>query len=237
MKIHDQLEQKSWDWFKARAGKVTGSEINRLITDKLALRSWKSAMPNSYLNLKLAEKWRGEALQSFAGSQQTDQGLIYEEKARSYFASLLERDIRTIGGMESDDGKCWCSPDGIITDGVGLEIKCGNADTHIGWLLDGTLPEEHLLQVHFGLFVSGFKEWKFLSWSKDLPHLAVTVTPDEAITCVIAEAVQGFNERLDAAFQKLVELNGGPPPVRKLFIPSADTSPLFAGHDPDDVIP
>jgi hypothetical protein len=253
MKIHRAIQQRSWDWFKLRAGKVTGSELGNLITDKIKIRDWKTAMPNSYLHRKLAEKWRGEALQSFGGSQQTDQGVIYEEQARNFFASLLEADIEQVGGIESDSERLWCSPDGIIAVGetcgdcdpcvggrpdqcaispaklVGLEIKCPNADTQVGWLLSGGVPEEHVLQVQFSLWVSGFKQWRFLSWCKDFPHLAVSVEPNAELFAVMESAVSDFNARLDAAFAKLVELNGGPPPKRKPFIPSPPEN-----HDPDD---
>jgi predicted phage-related endonuclease len=215
MKIHRDLDQKSWNWFRARAGKVTGSELKNLITDKFAIRAWKTDMPNSYLHRKLAEKWRGEALQSFGGNQQTDQGVIYEERARKFFASLLETDIETVGGIESDDEKCWCSPDGIIGETTGLEIKCPNADTIVGWLLSGDgVPEEHVLQVQFSLWVSGFKYWRFLAWCKAFPHLAVSVEPDTQIFAVIEQAVQDFNERMDSSFAAMIELNGGPPPPR-----------------------
>lgn len=196
-------------------------------------------MPNTYLHRKLAEKWRGEALQSFGGNQQTDQGAIYEERARNYFASLLEADIETVGGIESDDEKCWCSPDGIIGETTGLEIKCGNADTHIGWLLAGGVPEEHVLQVQFSLWVSGFANWWFLSWCCDLPYLAVEVQPDVTIIATIEESVAEFNARLDDGFARLVELNGGPPPARKPFIPSSNVDPrseLFQGI-PYDLTP
>lgn len=233
MKIRRDLAQRSWDWFRARAGKVTGSELKNLITDKLKIRSWASEMPNSYLHRKLAEKWRGEALQSFAGNAQTDQGAIYEEQARNFFGSLLEADIEQVGGIESDDGRLWCSPDGLISERVGLEIKCGNADTHCGWLLAGGVPEEHILQVQFSLWVSGFKQWQFLSWCKDFPHLAVAVEPNAELFAVMQIAVSDFNARLDAAFAKLVELNGGPPPKRKVFVPS----PESADNPYVDIIP
>lgn len=247
MKIHRDLAQKSWAWFVARAGKVTGSELKNLMTDKFQIRKWSTEMPNTYLHRKLAEKWRGEALQSFGGNQQTDQGLIYEERARNYFSCLLERDIETVGGLESEDGKLWCSPDGIIWDGLktrystGLEIKCPNADNHVGWLLADMLPEEHALQCHFGLLVSGFHQWQFLSYCKDMPHLAIPVDRDDEIIDLISEAVEEFNARMDAGFARLCEMNGGPPPERKPFVPSSDSDPrkeLFQGiHDPDDVVP
>lgn len=221
MKIHKDIAQQSWEWFSRRAGKVSGSEVGNLISDKGKLRDWKTAMPNTYLCRKLAEKWRGGPLQAFTGSQQTDQGQLQEEKARNYFAALLESDIETIGGMESDDGRLWCSPDGIIGERIGLEIKCPNPDTHIGWLLDGPLvPAEHILQVQFALFVTGWREWQFLSWVKDLPHLAVRVTADQAIQASITEALAEFYGRFDLAWAKLCELNGGPPPPRPAFTPT-----------------
>lgn len=225
MKIHRTLEQKSWDWFKARAGKVTGSELGNLITDKGAIRAWTAAMPNSYLHRKLAEKWRGEPLQSFQGNQQTDQGNMFEEDARKYFASLLEADIQTVGGIESDDEKLWCSPDGIISETVGLEIKCPNADTHVGWLLDGQqVPEEHVLQCQFALFVTGWKTWQFLSYCVDLPHLAVPVEPDADIFATISEALGDFQARYDEGWKQLCELNGGPPARREPPAPEPVTA-------------
>ncbi len=216
MKIHRELQQKSWDWFKARAGKVTGSELGNLITDKGAIRGWGTATPNSYLHLKLAEKWRGEPLQSFQGNQQTDQGVHYEDRARKHFASFLEADIDTVGGIESDDGRLWCSPDGIIGETTGLEIKCPNADTHVGWLLAGEqVPEKHVLQVQFSLLVSGWQQWQFLSWCQDMPQLAVKVEPDADLFETINDALEEFQTRFDDDWKLLCELNGGPPTPRE----------------------
>lgn len=233
MKIHRTIQQKTWPWFQARAGKITGSELGNLITDKGKLREWKSAMPNSYLHRKIAEKWRGGPLESFMGSRQTDQGNIWEPMARRYFASVLEADIEEVGGIESDDEKLWCSPDGLLRTGPGeehaffqgLEIKCPNADTHVGWLLDGPrVPEEHVLQCQFALFVTGWPAWKFLSYVKDLPHLAVTVTPDPTLDLVIADAINGFQERFDASWLTLCDLNGGPPTPRPM--PNISAGPI-----------
>lgn len=220
MRIERVIQQGSWDWLKLRAGKVCGSELKNLITDKGKIRSWASEMPNSYLCRKLAEKWLGQALESFQGSRQTDQGTLWEPKARAYFAALLEVDIEQVGGIESDDKLLWCSPDGIISETTGLEIKVPNTDRHISWLLDGQkVPDDHILQVQFGLFVSAWKAWHFLSWSNNLPHLAVPVEPDILIQNTILDAVEEFKARFDKAWDTLCERNGGPPPPPKTFVP------------------
>jgi hypothetical protein len=237
MKIHRDIGQQSWEWFTRRAGKVSGSELGNLITDKGKLRDWKTGMPNSYLHRKLAEKWRGGPLETFIGSRQTDQGQLHEEKARNYFAALLEKDIETIGGIESDDGKLWCSPDGIIGETMGLEIKCPNADTQVGWLLGGPqVPEEHVLQVQFALHVTHWPTWRFLSWVKDLPHLAVTVEPDEAIATTIESAVAEFQGRFEEAWTQLCDLNGGPPPPKPAFTPSPGPVKFSWEMSEDDVV-
>lgn len=217
MKIHKDIEQKGWQWMCLRAGKITASEIGNLVTDKGEVRKWTTAMPQSYLHRKLAEKWRGHPLESFQGNRQTDQGVMYEATARNYFAALLEADIAVIGGIESDDGRLWASPDGVIggeSAQAGLEIKCTNADTHIGWLLEGGLPAEHRLQVQFSLYVSGWDGWHFLSYCKDLPHLAVEVERDPVLQETMEVAVGEFCERLDAAWKVLCEKNGGEPERR-----------------------
>ena len=241
MKIHKQLDQRSWEWFRLRAGKLTASEMGRLITDKGAVRAWKADMPNSLLHRKLAEKWRGAPIESFGGNRQTDQGTLYEGQARAYFAALLEADIETVGGIESDDSRRWCSPDGIIGEGKGLEIKCPNADTHVGWLLAGGVPPEHVLQVQFGLHLTGWPVWNFLSYCKDMPHLYVAVEPESEIQAVIGEAIGEFFVHFDEAWVQLCDLNGGPPepPKRDAFVPSPGPVKFsWEGHEmPFDNIP
>lgn len=238
MKIHRDLQQKSWDWFTARAGKVTGSELGNLITDKGKLRDWKTAMPNSYLNRKVAEKWRGQPLESFQGNRQTEQGNIWEDKARSYFSGLLDRDIATVGGIESDDGRLWCSPDGIIGETVGLEIKCPNADTHVGWLREGVIvPEEHVLQCQFGLYVTGWQEWVFGSFVSDMPHLMITVNADSSLHMIIKDALQEFEMRFVTVWAMLCDRNGGPPAPKPVFTPTPGPVKFSWEMDDSEVIP
>jgi len=228
VKIVRNVEQGSWDWMRLRAGKVCGSELKYLITDKLAVRGWKTDMPNSYLYRKLDEKWIGGPREAFAGNRQTDQGTLSEPVARKYFASLLDTDIETVGGIESDDGRCWVSPDGLVNSQTGLEIKCPNGEKFIGWLLNGPhVPPEHILQVQFGLYISGWPSWWFLAYCKSYPHLAVPVEHNPTIAATIKEALYGFNDRFDEAWKILCEKNGGPPEPPQKKEPTQER-PLFS---------
>lgn len=237
MKIHREMEQQSWQWFEARAGKVTGSELGNLITDKGKLRDWKTAMPNSYVCRKVAEKWRGKPLESFGGNRQTDQGNLWEDRARKYFSALLEREIQQVGGIESDDGRLWCSPDGIIGETTGLEIKCPNADTHVGWLRGGfEVPEEHVLQCQFGLYVSGWEDWHFGSFVSDMPHLLVRVTPMPGMMDTIRDALSEFELRFASVWTMLCDRNGGPPAPKPVFVPTPGPVQFTWETDDSDLI-
>jgi hypothetical protein len=221
MKVIRSIEQRSWDWFQMRAGKVTASGIGKLITDKFALRKWSTEMPNSYLHLKLAEKWRGIPEEQFGGNRQTDQGVFAEPQAFSVYSALQDRPVERIAGIDSETG-LWCSPDGWLRLDVppdaegdaGLELKCPMASTHIGYLLAGVLPEEYVLQVQFSMFVTGAAKWHFFSFCKDLPDLFVEVQRDPSVIEAIEVATELFREKFEAGWVRLCDLNGGPPPPR-----------------------
>ena len=134
--------------------------------------------------------------------------------------------------ITDDAGRIGCSPDGWFeTEGAGLEIKCPQIVTQAKYLLDGKLPSDYRLQVQGSMLVTCAPWWTFLSYHNAMPKLVLQIERDEKVIAVLREALDQFLEKLDAAFQKLCELNGGPPPKREMLEPS----PVPAGlEDPDD---
>ena len=231
MKIHRDIEQGGVDWSILRSGKVTASELDNLLTPKLAIRD--GAMVNTYLHQKLAEKWIGGPLPSVQGVWDMEQGQILEEYARPAFTLETGIPVEKVGFIETDDGTLGCSPDGIIGTESGLEIKCPRMETHIGYLLAGKLPEAYAAQVHGSMFVTGFAQWYFCSFRRNFPPLIITVERDDEIQERIAEAVDGFRVKLAAGWNRLCELNGGEP-QRK---PLSSAKPQNWQSDPNDLIP
>lgn len=200
MIIRNEFEQGSSAWLSARAGIVTASEMSSLVTPKFKIRE--GAGVQSYLAQKVAEKWMGGPLMGFS-SFEMEQGEIVEDEARAWLALELGKEIEEVGLCLSDDGRCGCSPDGIIDGNIGLELKCPQPTNHVKWLLAGGVPEDHIVQVHFGMFVTGFSEWEFLSYRRNFPPLRVTVKRDEEIQKVLREALETFLRNFDEAFSKL----------------------------------
>ena len=217
MKIHTEYQQGTVEWLEARAGKITASEMDRLVTPLGKVKTGEG--PKSYLMEKLSEKWAGAALPS-ANTFMMEQGNILEEFARPAFELETGLAIKQVGLIETDDGRCACSPDGIVEGkDIGLEIKSPGMPNHIRYLLDNKLPDDYVLQVQSCLWVTGFSQWMFTSFRRGMPPLILTIEPDQKIQWAIGLAVEEFVHRMDEAWTKLCEINSGPPPPRQKFVP------------------
>jgi hypothetical protein len=202
------VEQRTQEWFQARAGIPTASELDNLVSPTWEIR--KGETPKTYLARKLAERWLGYPLQSFGGSGATEQGSIKEEEAIPALEFEYDWKIQRVGFVTTDDGRVGCSPDGLLLDG-GIEVKCPEAHTHVKYLLASDLPKDYATQVQGSMFVTGAEWWKFLSYCRSMPKLLLTIERDPKAQAVLAEALAEFNANLDAKYARLCEINGGPP--------------------------
>lgn len=200
-KIYADVAQGSLEWSRLHWGRPTASQFARFMTTKFELRD--STPVNTYLYERLAEKIMNHALPGFS-SFATDQGTIREEQARPFYALEYDVDIRQVGFVESVDGRCGCSPDGLISEDEGIEIKCPQPQTHVGYLDKGKVPSDYIQQVHGSIYVTGRKRWHFFSYCPAIKkHLRVIVERDEEIMTKIGECLAEFYTRFDAALEKL----------------------------------
>lgn len=217
MKIHNDIEQGGVDWMLLRAGKVTASEMDALISPLGKVRDGDGVQ--TYLNQKLVERWTGGPLPQLQGVFDVEQGRVLEERAKPAFTIHTGLEVRGAAFIESDDGRCGCSPDGLVGDASGVEIKSPTMPIHVGYLLSGKLPKQYAAQVQFSLWITGFHTWHFFSYNRAFPPLHLVVGRDENFQRAISVAVEDFIKQLDKSMQRLEELNGGPP-KRKTVIPT-----------------
>lgn len=200
MRIIDDIAQGSDAWKTLRIGRPTASEFKNILTPGFKLRT--GDMFKSYVYAKAAEAFSGK-VQRDSGSWQMDNGTMLEPEARAWFEFEHGQDIRLTAFVESKDGRCGCSPDGLIGDDGGIEIKCPMLQTHIGYLDEGVLPDAYALQVHGSMFVTGRKWWKFLSYNRTAPAFLIHVERNEEICAKIGAALDEFYRHFDAVMVKL----------------------------------
>ncbi len=212
MKIHAEIAQGHIDWFKLRMGIPTASELGNLLTPEFELR--KGEMPKSYAYSKVAEAWAGKPLIS-TGNWNTEQGEILEGEAKPWFELEYDKKINQVGFITTDDGRCGCSPDGLIEadectraiEGIdsdcGIEIKCPSAPVHVKYLVNGALPKEYAAQVMGSMFVTGFKKWIFCSYRRGFPALVLEIHRDEKAMSMIRAAINQFHGDFDRAMERI----------------------------------
>ncbi len=206
--------QRTVDWMIARSGIPTASEFSSIVTPLFKART--GEMPKTYLYKKIAEWWMGGPLSGF-NIFDMDQGNTLEEEAIPWYELEHNVEIQRVGFITTDDGRVGCSPDGLIGDDCGIEIKCPAVHTHVGYVLAGTLPDEYAAQVHGAMYVTGRPSWKFLSYCRNFPPLLIHVLRDDKIQAQLHEALIDFLEAFELAKVKMQEANGGPP--RRVVIP------------------
>lgn len=231
MIVHNEYAQGSADWAIARSGLPTASEFDALLTPEFKARSGQT--PATYLAKKLGEWWQGGPEIGF-NTFAVEQGQVLEAEARPWYQLEYGKTVEQVGFITTDCGSIGCSPDGIIDGKTGVEIKCPAMHTHVAYLLDGDLPKDYACQIHGGMYVTGFKEWKFISYRRHFPKLVLTIARDEEIQEKIDTALRDFLEKFEAGKRRLIEINGGPPKRSPLvkpmsaprFVPNQDVNDL-----------
>jgi len=197
--------QNSDEWFDLRASVPTASEWDNLVKADWSPRT--GDMPRTYLHRKIAEAWSGP--QIAISSKQMEQGSMREDEALPWFEMKYDVDIRRVGFVTTDDGRLGCSPDGLIGETYGLEVKCPDAHTHIGYLMANTVPPCYLPQIHGSMLVTGLTHWKFVSYRTKFPTLVCVVERDEAIQAKLREVLDAFLAQMDAGIRKITDMANG----------------------------
>lgn len=193
-------EQGTPEWHAARMGIPTASQFARIMTP--AKRGY-SSQASGYICELIAEL-RGVEKDRYT-SDAMQHGIDTEAEARAWYAFTRDIDVRQVGFCMTDDGRFGCSPDGLVGDDGGAEIKCPEPKTHVEYLLDGGLPLAYKCQVHGSLFVTGRAWWDFVSYCPPMPELVVRVTPDD-FTDALRGALDRFHAEFEAAKKKIEQI-------------------------------
>ena len=218
MKIHNVI-QGSDEWLSLRAGIVTASELDHLVSPTGKIRTGET--PHTYLCRKLAEKWVGGPLPA-VGSWAMEQGQILEPEVLAIIELALDVGLERVGFVTTDDGLFGASPDAM-----GFEIKSPQHVNHVKYLLAGVCPPEYWLQVQGCMYATGRDSWQFISYRRGMPMLNVKVERDPDLMNTIEDALTKFQKSLDEGWKILVDCNGGELPKQRKPRTVADEPPMI----------
>lgn len=188
MQIFD-FEQNSPEWLEARRGIPTASAFSQL------LAKGEGKTRRSYM-LKLAgEIITGKGMESFS-NEHTERGHEYEPEARDLYCFQTSAKLRRVGFIKN--GLAGCSPDSLIGEDGGLEIKTKLPHLLIDVILADKFPAEHVAQVQGTLWVTGRKWWDIAIYWPGVPLFVKRAYRDETYIANLAQAVAAFTVELDA---------------------------------------
>lgn len=195
----DQHEQGSPEWLAARLGIPSASMFAKIVTTKGA---W-STSADTYINQLVAERLTGEREEVFQ-SHHMIRGTELEPDARDLYSLMTDSEVTEVGFCLHDTLAAGCSPDGLIGEDGGLEIKCPAPSTHVEYLRGGVLPSKYKQQVMGCLWITGREWWDFVSYHPTMKPLIVRVERDEeyiaALENCVTQAVHLIEQNVEKFF-------------------------------------
>lgn len=200
VKILD-CEQRSPEWYAARLGLVTASELHTV------LAKGEGKTRRTYL-LKLAgEAITGEPAQSYSNANM-ERGRVMEPEARAFYSFTKNVELTPVGFVVNEKHKAGCSPDSLIGDDGALEIKSMFPHLLIEVMIGGVVPPEYKPQLQ-GILWLAERDWIDLSiyWPK-MPAFVKRAGRDEQYIARLAREVAEFNQELAALVKTLKKMGG-----------------------------
>lgn len=200
IKIYHELEQGSDEWFKARCGLLTASEMKLILTPKLKICS--NDKERAHVYEIASQKISGYVEPSYIGDDML-RGSQDEIDAREVYIENYE-DVKEVGFITNDK---WgftlgYSPDGLVGPKGLIEVKSRKQKFQIETIAKNEVPAEYIFQLQFGMLVSERGWIDFISYSAGLPMFKKTVYPDREIQVAIIESAQLFYKNVDKKIEE-----------------------------------
>lgn len=173
MPIIEDVIQGTPDWLIARTGCATGSRIKDIIPGKSGKYLEKRS---KYLLEVVCERLVGLHIDHYV-TPAMQHGIEYEQDARLAYEAHTGQFVDQVGLAMHPRINYYCaSPDGLVGRDGCIEIKCPQWTTHIDWIRNGDIPEEHIPQMKAVMSCAERKWCDFISYCPKMPpHLQLFI--------------------------------------------------------------
>lgn len=188
------MDQGGNEWLQARLGIPTASKFATVMA------KGEGKTRSEYMRKLAGEILTGEVSDGFS-SAHMERGKEMEDEARLKYALSEGVEPYQVGFIRN--GNKGGSPDSLIGENGGLEIKTALPHIQIDRLERDRLPPEHKAQVQGNLWISEREWWDFVSYWPRLPMLCVRVYRDEEYIKNMSDEIDRFNDELAALVERI----------------------------------
>ncbi|WP_336288615.1 lambda exonuclease family protein [Bartonella sp. CB60] len=203
------MEQRTAQWFQARLGKVTASNIYSVI-NKTA-KGLPTSKYDDYKIKLITERLTGET-SPYYESEDMRWGIEHEDDAIEEYSFIYDANVTKCGFVPHPTiAMAGASPDGLIGEHGLIEIKCPKSTTHIRFFMDHEIKPEYSAQMQFQMACTGRKWCDFVSYdprfTDQSSHLRLKICRvhrDEEQIEHINKAVEAFLEEIEQDMQQIL---------------------------------
>jgi putative phage-type endonuclease len=200
------MEQRTEEWFAARAGKVTASRVAEVVAKT---KTGYGASRANYMAELICERLTGAKGESFVSSAM-QHGIDTEPQARAAYEAQSGSFVEEVGFvLHTSISEAGASPDGFVDEDGLIEIKCPQTATHMDTLLSENVPAKYVTQMQWQMACTGRKWCDFVSYDPRLPEkmqLFVKRVPrDDAYIELLEKEVSTFIAEMTDKLEKLKE--------------------------------
>nr|WP_154325585.1 lambda exonuclease family protein [Pantoea sp. 201603H] len=201
------LLQGGEEWMRLRLGVITASEASNVIAKPRSGTKW-TDMKMSYFHTLLAEVCTGMAPE--VNAKALSWGKQHEETARTLFEFTSGVQVTEAAIIYKDETmRTACSPDGLCSDGRGLELKCPfTSRDFMKFRLGGfdAIRSAYMAQMQYSMWVAGKDAWYFANYDPRMKREGIhhiIVERDEKYMSEFEELVPEFIEKMDEALDTI----------------------------------
>jgi predicted phage-related endonuclease len=204
-----ELVQGSEEWRLARVGSLGGSRMQEAI---VRTKTGYGASRANLMAELICERLTGQPADKFI-TQAMQHGTDTEPEGRNAYAFYSGNTVDQVGLIRHPtiEGS-HVSPDGLIGEAGGLELKCPQPAAHLETLLGQEIPVRYLTQMMWLMAVTGRQWCDYASYNPSFPeHMRLfvrRVKRDEARIIELETEAAAFLKELAAKLAQLDSLYG-----------------------------
>lgn len=189
-----ECEQRSPEWFAIRRGCVTSSRIKDVMATR---KDKKEAKPRENYRMELlADLLTGETTEHYVTAEM-QYGIDNEGRARTAYEMANDVIVEKVGFVfHPIIPRCGVSPDGLVGEYGGVEIKVPKTVTHLAYRHDKIVPPDYRWQMYLQMDCCEREWWDFFSFDPrlkgDLKRFQVRLPRDDKKIAEMRGEIEDF---------------------------------------------